>query len=293
LRTFASRRLSPHPSLAFAGYLGLALLLFLVPESIAASWRACLLSSLTPLLKITARSTSAVELRPASIGVAVDSKGAMDRNESAGTRTAIDYDRASAEVVRLRDLIRHYQGMLPPKDAASNDPAGVEAGVIARKTMWQEPMLGLDKGSAEGVRNEAGVMHRGAVAGRIVAVGTHASSMALLTHRAMSVGARLVDCRIEGVLLGEKPGDGERLCRLQIVAKDLRAKAGEQVVTSGLDGTFPPGLWLGTVVSVRKGENFQWELLVRPACDENRIESVHILTVQPPEVPWPALPNKK
>jgi rod shape-determining protein MreC len=140
------------------------------------------------------------------------------------------------------------------------------------------------------VRLHAGVLHRGAVVGRIVAVGPHAASMALLTHRGLCLAARLVNCRVEGMLQGAKDEGGERLCRMAVVSRDLPVKVGEQVVTSGLDGTFPAGLWLGVVTAIKKAGDVQWELSVRPACNANAIESVQVLTTLQPEVSWPAMP---
>jgi cell shape-determining protein MreC len=129
--------------------------------------------------------------------------------------------------------------------------------------------------------------------GRIISIGPRASTMALLTHRGLSIAARLSDCRAEGVLHGKvATGDdnAERLCTLAIVGRELNAKPGENVMTSGFDGTFPAGLWLGVVTAAKKTNDMQWEVLVRPACDENAIECVQIITVAPPEVPWPIAP---
>jgi cell shape-determining protein MreC len=120
--------------------------------------------------------------------------------------------------------------------------------------------------------------------------------MALLTHRGLSVSARLSECRAEGVLHGKaatNDDNAERLCALAIVGRELNTKVGEHVVTSGFDGTFPAGLLLGVVTATKKSSDMQWEVSVRPACDENAIECVQIITVAPPEVPWPAAPVGK
>ncbi len=280
-------------NLVYPCFLGLALLMFSVPENSVGTLRASVCSLLCPLLRITSRANRTSDALPASINAAIDPKNPSVRSDPNARSVAAELDRANAEIARLRNAIAHGETFARPQEAAATDPAGVEADVIARRILWQEPILGLDKGSAEGVGKDAGVMHRGAVVGRIVEVGPHASTMALLTHRSMSIGARLAHCRVEGVLQGQKSSDtSERYCRLQIVAKDLKAAVGEHVVTSGLDGTFPAGLWLGEVVKINRSGDFQWELIVRPACDENRIEGVHVLTGEGPEVPWPAVPKK-
>lgn len=281
-------RNSGRTSLAYPSFMCLALLMFAVPESSVNSLRASVYSALLPVLRMTANSHRSAEPQAASIGISIDAKPAPVTGGKGSPNMSAEYDQLCADCIRLRNAIRVAQSLVPPKDATLEIPQGIEAAVIARKVMWQEPLLGIDRGSADGVRNDAGVMHRGAVVGRIVASGPHFSSMALLTDRSMRIGARLVDCRVEGILQGQKAGEGtERFCRLQIVAKELKATVGEHVVTSGLDATFPAGLWLGMVTKITRTGDFQWELLVRPACDESRIESVHVLTGETPEVPWP------
>jgi rod shape-determining protein MreC len=117
--------------------------------------------------------------------------------------------------------------------------------------------------------------------------------MALLTHRGVSVGVRLAECRAEGVLQGTVDTGNERFCRMTIVGRECGAKVGERVATSGLDGSFPAGLWLGVVASVKRAGEMQWELAVQPACNTNTIEFVQVLTGKLPEVPWPEVPQEK
>jgi hypothetical protein len=215
-------------------------------------------------------------------------------------------DALRAELVRLRNenaLLRNALPSPPPLIEAEKDgrrlpcslPAGLGAEVIARKIMWQEPVLALDRGEADGIKLHAGVLCRGAVAGRIISVAPHVCCMALLTHRGMSIAARLVTSRVEGVLQGSAAADrqdacptgGERLCHMAVVGREVYVKPGELVVTSGYDGVFPPGLWLGVAVSAKKSSDVQWEIGVRPACNENAVECVHVLTCATPEAPWP------
>ena len=284
-------------TVALPGFIALSMLLLLLPENGTEPLRLGVRAMLQPLLRLTARTPAGAQPLPALMDVRAEGASAaqdlLDSNVPSSNYRA-ELERANAEIIRLRDLIRkHSNGLLAP-EAERDEQPGINADVIARRTIWQEPTLGLNKGTADGARQDAGVMHRGAVVGRIVAAGAHASSMALLTHRGLSIGARLVDSRSEGVLSGCKNNDGsERLCRLQLVTKELKAKVGEQVVTSGLDGCFPAGLWLGTVVSIKKNPDFQWELSVQPARDESNLETVRVLAVQPPNVPWPVLPEKR
>jgi rod shape-determining protein MreC len=284
------RRNEARWQLLYPALLIAALMLFLIPEAQVAALRGRALSLMGPVLEYFAAAHPAVMPATASISIgendaATSAAASVDNNQ--------ETDRLRAEVVRLQSENRLLRNSTPLLETAGDLPAGVGARVISRKILRQDSLLGLKGGEAQGVRLNAGVLYRGAAVGRIVAVGPQASSMALLTHPGMSVGARLADCRIEGSLQGAKAGDGERLCRLQIVGRELSVKRGEHVVTSGLDGAFPPGLWLGDVVDVKKSGDFQWEIGVRPACNENLIENVLVLTGKPLEAPWPKTAEKK
>jgi len=288
----------------FPGLVLLALLLFMVPGVHVESLRARSLSALSPLLRLSGAAGRNTQPQAALIAVPVTAMPAPPPGAPPENHAAEDALRA--ELVRLlyeNGLLRSALPAPSPLILAEKDgqrhplatPAGLGADVIARKVLWQEPVLALDRGAADGIKLHSGVLHRGAVVGRIISVAPHVSCMALLTHRGMSVAARLVGSRVEGVLQGGPQPyageEGERLCRMAVVGRDINVKAGEVVVTSGYDGSFPPGLWLGVVVGTKKNGDVQWELAVRPACNENAVECVYIITATMPEVPWPVMPE--
>lgn len=100
------------------------------------------------------------------------------------------------------------------------------------------------------------------------------ASIILLTDVNSSVAVRLQSTRVGGILEGR--GDGT--CALKYVSKRAEVKAGELIVTSGLDGIFPEGLLVGYVSEVMKEEGEMFQLIqVIPAQDLNAIEEVVIL----------------
>ena len=284
-------RNSTRSQILYPGLLCLALILFLVPEAEVGRIRGQALSVLSPLLSMCSQSIRRNEPLVASITLSVNSSTTIN-TDAPTVNHAQELDELRAEKIRMGYEINHLKSALHFPES-TKEVSGIPADIIARQILWQEPILALNRGELDGIRLNAGVLHRGAVAGRIVSVGPHVSCMALLTHRGLSISARLVDCRLEGILQGSLEEKDERLCRLAIVGREVQAKIGEQVVTSGYDGVFPPGLWLGVVTSVKKITDVQWELAVRPACKNNAVEIVRVLTVNPPEIPWPAVPVTK
>jgi len=272
----------------FVGLVFTALVLLLVPAAQVDHLRAQAYSGLLPVLHPFAKHN--VQVKPASF---IQNQS----NEQTKLQPQVPQAPPSELLTQLEQersrnaMLMEQLAKIRARPEAPQLP-NVPASIFARKDLWQETIYALDKGEAEGVKLNAGVLYGRAVLGRIVSTGSHASCMALLTHKGVSVAARLVDSRHEGVLHGTKETaaeteDGERLCRMIVVGREINVKPGEHIVTSGFDGTFPAGLWLGDALSVKKIGDVQWEVLVRPACNENCIESVYVLTVTSPEVPWP------
>lgn len=274
----------------FPGLVLAALMLFLVPDAQVNQLRGRTLSALSPLLSFCGSIARKPALEPALISV--PTKVEVPKASPASTpNLAPALDVAMSEIARLQNDLAKARSDRESRDTSIKLPPNISADVIARQILWQEPVLAINRGEADGVRMHAGVLYRGAVLGRVISVGPHAACVALLTHRGMSITARLSDCRVEGLLQGHalapKDESEERLCRMSVVGKELNAKPGENIVTSGYDGMFPPGLWLGAMIDAKKKADVQWEITVRPACNENVIESVQVLMYTPPEVPWP------
>jgi cell shape-determining protein MreC len=291
------RRKAGRSHILFLTLLFASLLLFLLPDEQVSSLRGRALSAVAPMLNSVRDWKPSQNIRPASLEIPTVPSAptaAPVENTSQLAQFASEIDRLRAENISLRSDNMRLHSALPGAGAAPMAHPGLHADVISRRVLWQEPILAINRGSAHGIHVHAGVLHRNAVLGRIADVGPGAATVALTTHRGVSIAARLVDCRQEGVLQGMASVDGsERLCRMQIVGRECLAKEGEQIVTSGFDGAFPAGLWLGTVVKVAKSADIQWEITVRPACDESRVESVQVLTVETPAVPWPEMPILK
>jgi rod shape-determining protein MreC len=148
------------------------------------------------------------------------------------------------------------------------------AEVFARDPSNWFQVLWIDKGKNDGIeKNMVAVTALGPV-GKIHRVLDDNASIILITDVNSSVAVRLQSSRAEGILEGR--GDGT--CSLKYVSKRAGVKAGDKVVTSGLEGLYPEGLLVGYVSDVKKegGEMFQL-IGVLPVRDLNTIEEVVIL----------------
>jgi rod shape-determining protein MreC len=65
-------------------------------------------------------------------------------------------------------------------------------------------------------------------------------------------------------------------------AADTRLQIGDEVVTSGLGASFPPGLVVGKVTSIGKDDGMFQKVEVTPVVDVSRVRAVEVLLAPPP-----------
>ena len=120
--------------------------------------------------------------------------------------------------------------------------------------------------------------------GRVVTVAGPYAKVQLITDRAASVGAMILRTRRQGVVRGS--GIGRVGLELDYVPRQADVRAGDRVLTAGIDGVYPRGIPIGTVVEVRRGGQLFHSILVSPAVDLGALDQVYLLdhTPIPPEV---------
>lgn len=148
------------------------------------------------------------------------------------------------------------------------------AKVIARGYDRLLNTLILDKGKNSGIKKDMPVITSKGLVGKVYSVKDDFSEVLLLRDPNFSAAVRLQKSRHEGVI----SGTGYRYCILKYIPPEEWVEKGEVVVTSGLDGIFPPGLFVGIVSSVRKeGIEFFQDIKVIPFQSDAKIEEVIIL----------------
>ncbi len=263
--------------------LGISLGMMCLSDAQSLAMRTRVLSSMKPMLAWVHNLPN--HIRPtAAAQSALDPGQAIDENlDDAELR--MRNERMNAEIARLRNEIRTLKANQQEQSGDENRTLnGVKAQLIQRRMVWDEPLLGLDKGSLAGVCKHAGVLHNGAACGRITEVANQASTMAWLTNPKMRTAVRLLKCGTPGMLKGL--GDSTGLCRMSVVAQDLQTQTGDGVVTSGLDGSFPPGCLVGQVVAVEDKGNRNWDVDVKPVFRSDAVEVLFVVAGESREIPW-------
>lgn len=206
---------------------------------------------------------------------------------SAGTRyvylvrTERENDRLGQELVRLQienaatnELLtenERLRALLAFKN--QNPPTAIAVQIIAKDNAPASRTITINKGSDNGIEKDMAVVAEDGVVGRVQTVLAGTAKVILLTDPGSTLAVRVQRNREEGLLEG-KLG----LCALKYVSFYADIQEGDLLVTSGLDGLFPKGLPVATVLRVAKHEASAFQTVTaRPIVSLSRLEEALVL----------------
>jgi rod shape-determining protein MreC len=171
-----------------------------------------------------------------------------------------------AENAALRAEVSQLQGQLQAEKAISGQTHGLEqmlqfqlsvrqrtlpARVIAGDPAPGALTITIDRGYADGIRENLAVIAPGGVVGRVFREPqAHAAMVQLLIGHAAAAGAVIPRIEAGGVVEG---GRESPALRMLYVNKSFEVQTGDTVMTSGQDGIFPAGFLIGTVARAERG----------------------------------------
>ncbi len=207
------------------------------------------------------------------------------------------HDAMQDELVRARHELLHHKTleeenrllrrMMAFKEAS---PHGLLLGrVIARggsSGWWQS--VRINRGSEHGVQPNQAVITVDGLVGKTTLVTRRTCDVVLITDPSNRVACRLERTGELGMSRGLGTGltgasDFEMViaaqpCTVDYVDKDARILVGDKVLTSGLGGTYPGGLALGTVVEIEMASSGLYQRLkVQPSADLARLHYVWVV----------------
>lgn len=208
------------------------------------------------------------------IGGYVTSVASLSRENEALRREAVERAQLlleaeqlraeNAQLRRLADLReRHGHGTLLAQVLyESRDP-------FTRKIV-------LDRGANHGVRAGHPVIDHAGVVGQVTRVFALTSEVTLLTDKEQAIPVQVLRNGLRGVAYGGvEPGTLD----LRFMATNADVQQGDAVVTSGLDGVYPPGIPVATVARVERNVRDQFaRIVLAPAAGVQ--SNVHLLVLQ-------------
>ncbi|HVJ13704.1 MAG TPA: rod shape-determining protein MreC [Burkholderiales bacterium] len=189
-------------------------------------------------------------------------------------RDAQRYEAAQAEATQLRRLIGAVDKL---------EMRATPAEVMYHGRDPYSHRLFIDRGAQHGVRPGSPVTDESGVIGQVTRVHALMSEVTLVTDRDQAVPVQVVRNGLRAVAFG---GGASGMLELRFMAANADIQANDRLVTSGIDGTYPAGLPVASVVRIeRDAENAFARVVCRPAAGVDRGRFVLVVsdeTVRPP-----------
>lgn len=149
----------------------------------------------------------------------------------------------------------------------------------ANPDLWEQTIQ-IGAGYSDGVREYMAVLSEdGSLVGRVILCTSEASIVQLITDEKSSVGAMLQ----ENAEMGFVKGEGRGQVRLELLNQNAEVKTGQMVITSGMGGTCPPGIPIGTVKEIgERKPDLSVGILIEPKARLTRLEKVMVILSPPP-----------
>lgn len=175
-------------------------------------------------------------------------------------------EESERENSRLRSLLGFKEDVKLEMQAAR---------VISLGTSTFTHSLRINKGSNVGIQQGMSVVTSEGVVGHILDTTGHYADVLLITDPKSNVDIVDQETRSRGIIQGR---GGEKL-GLEFVSRSEPVEIDHHLVTSGLDGIYPKGLPVGTIVSKKSDpSNIFVEAEVRPAVTIAKLEEVLVIT---------------
>jgi rod shape-determining protein MreC len=200
----------------------------------------------------------------------IDMRGAVNENVQLKRKVAT----LTGENLRLRQSdgdLRRLRGLLSYAERFEMETSMAQT--IMLDTSGRFKSIIIDRGSTDGVEVNDVVANANGLVGRVVLTTRDLSKVQLITDSNCSVGALVERTRRQGIVRGE----GGAAVELYDIPALADVQPGDRVITAGIDGIYPRGIPIGTVVSAEPGQSLFKEIVVRPAADFRSIEEVIVI----------------
>lgn len=153
----------------------------------------------------------------------------------------------------------------------------IAADVIAGNPNTGILQITIGRGRADGVMADMAVIAPSGIVGRVIGEpSAHAARVQLIIDRNAAAGALTERTRAGGLIAGV---DRDPPLAMELVSNLADVKAGDLIVTSGVDGIYPKGYAVGVVETSERGSGLHRAITVRPTVDFSSLEEVLVVLV--------------
>lgn len=190
------------------------------------------------------------------------------------TTKNLKLSQSESDVRRLRTLLGYTEQIDMPTTLAT---------AIMLDTSGRFKSIVIDRGSDTGIEVNDAVVNANGLIGRVVLTTKDMAKVQLVTDGNCSVGALIDRTRRQGVVRGDS-GRGAQMYDIPSLADVV---PGDTVLTAGIDGIYPKGIPVGTVVKAEKQADLFKNVVLKPAVDFSSIEEVIVIHTR--KIPAPVV----
>jgi rod shape-determining protein MreC len=207
---------------------------------------------------------------------ALERDAAARRELAAQAERSLRVEQLEAENARLRSLIE-----LRPALSVRSQPAQV---LYEARDPYTRKVV-IDQGSTQGIVLASPVINELGVLGQVTRVYPLSSEVTLLTDKDAAIPVINARSQARSAAFGGLSG-----LELRFVAGNADVQVGDKLMTSGVDGVYPPGLPVATVALVdRKLDSGFARIALTPAVASDGVR--HVLVLEPVGVQMPPRPD--
>lgn len=152
----------------------------------------------------------------------------------------------------------------------------IPAKVVSNSLKDVNNLMTIDKGSADGVRKDMGVVSGTGVVGIVYLVSSHYAVVIPLLNAKSNVSCKIENRDYFGFLNWR--GGSTNQAFLDDIPRHARFKLHENIVTSGYSSVFPPGILVGKILHVYNSpDGVSYRLCVQLATDFATLRDVSVI----------------
>jgi rod shape-determining protein MreC len=204
--------------------------------------------------------------------------------DNAGLRQQHTIDSSQLQQTQVLQAENQHLRQLLAVQQRADYPMQLAEIVYTERDIFKRKLF-LDKGGQANVQAGQVVMDDGGVVGQITRVYPWLSEVTLITDKDHAVPVQVLRSGLRAVVFGS--GDTRELAlRYMPISSDIQQ--GDTLVTSGIDGTYPPGLPVARVIRIERDPAYPFaRILCTPIAGVDKQRQLLILSGLPklPERP--------
>lgn len=153
------------------------------------------------------------------------------------------------------------------------------AKIITNSVLRRNNFITIDRGEADGVKAEMGVVCGTGIVGIVFQTSNHYSIVLPLLNSHSSISCRLRGSSFFGYLHWD--GGNPLYASLDDVPRHARFKVGDVVETSGFSSVFPPGIFIGKIDAITNSDDgLSYKLRIHLGVDFANLQNVSVVMQQ-------------